>query len=170
MNSYTFLYSNTKISYSVTPRDIVYTQTEKKFSYKIFLMSAEDTETLHVTNSTLLINEEKKVEEKFLDAHEGLGPVIMANEFENGVRTYRCSKCHYMGNIWSIKRHLNYHWTVLNWKCEICGKIFKLKNALKQHEKYSHESLIFDCSICGEKFSTKFYLRRHAMTCQTSLV
>ena len=53
-------------------------------------------------------------------------------------------------------------------KCEICDKVFKLKQNLKRHFTTAHarikQAKAFKCNICTNSFQTKQKLNIHSKT------
>lgn len=73
-----------------------------------------------------------------------------------------CSKI--FSNVINLKNHFrNFHnpnQVILDYKCEICGKVYHSRKFYKRHLK-SHEG--FPCDICGKIFGYEHGLKNHIL-------
>ncbi|CAL8149202.1 unnamed protein product [Orchesella dallaii] len=78
-------------------------------------------------------------------------------------KRFECGICkkRFAYNNHLIKHRKTAHVTEKPWKCEICGRDFKLESHMKEHQ-LGHESIKpFECHLCGMGFTRKPVLNRH---------
>lgn len=73
-----------------------------------------------------------------------------------------CEKGFYRN--FDLKNHLNSHQEEAQFKCEICGKILRNRNAYNRHKR-SHQGNLYQCNLCPDIFSRHDYLKNHVTKC-----
>ncbi|KAJ8943828.1 hypothetical protein NQ318_020900 [Aromia moschata] len=74
---------------------------------------------------------------------------------------YTCHFCNYKkASKYHIKRHIGIH-EKLKYKCEICGKVFRVESRAVEHKYFHTGEKSFQCEICGKFFRYSSFLSKH---------
>lgn len=49
-----------------------------------------------------------------------------------------------------------------NFQCDLCGRVYKTKQAISKHVRNIHRSNHVPCPVCGKIFRTKELLQKHS--------
>lgn len=73
----------------------------------------------------------------------------------------KCPVCvRLVKNTSILQEHLKMH-SEKKYKCDVCGKEFRLKGNLTKHKDIHSEVKKYGCDMCGKRFSQKISLKRH---------
>ena len=85
-------------------------------------------------------------------------------------RVFSCSYCQFRNSKKeNLRNHLNVHFNIRNYVCDICSASFSMKKSLTEHNLILHSENLFECSYCGFTSQKIHVLKRHRISCEERL-